>query len=127
MTPIISAGPLIVMDDSSYYLDIVKAAQTIQAHIQGMDKEAFRASLLHQDAVIRQIMVIGEAARQVSEDGRNTTPAIPWSQIIKTRNHLVHRYFRIDFDIVWGIVESDLDLLIKVLSPLIPPPPNEST
>jgi uncharacterized protein with HEPN domain len=112
-----------LIEDSSYYLDMLKAAQAIQEYTQDMDKEAFRASRLHQDAVIRQIMVIGEAARQVSETGRNNTPTIPWSQIIKTRNHLVHRYFRIDFEIVWGIVAEDIQTLISTLSPLIPTQP----
>jgi uncharacterized protein with HEPN domain len=57
--------------------------------------------------------VIGEAASGVGEQTRLLHPEIPWRQIVAMRNILVHAYFRIDFDEVWGVVERDLPRLKK--------------
>lgn len=61
-----------------------------------------------QDAVVRNIEIIGEGVRGVSQETRNAHPEIPWRKITGTRDRVIHGYFRVDLDIVWEIVEKEL-------------------
>jgi len=70
-------------------------------------------------AVIRLLEVIGEAARGLSEDFRNRNPEIPWKQIAGARDRLIHGYFDVDLDIIWGILTSDLPSLITELEKIL--------
>jgi uncharacterized protein with HEPN domain len=71
---------------------------------------------------VRQaIQIIGEAARNVSDEGRNRIPELPCQQIVGMRHHLVHRYWEGNLNIVWDIVDRELPQLIAALEPLIPP------
>ncbi|TAK31283.1 MAG: DUF86 domain-containing protein [Chloroflexota bacterium] len=79
----------------------------------------FLADELLQAAVIRCIEVIGEAARQVSEDTRQRVPGIPWSLIIGMRNVLAHDYGAVDLDRVYRVTTDDLPQLIERLGELI--------
>jgi uncharacterized protein with HEPN domain len=66
-------------------------------------------------AVVRLLEIIGEAARAVSDDFKEEHPEIPWKAIVGARNRMIHRYFDVDLDIVWEIVETDLpDVVSKV-------------
>jgi len=66
-------------------------------------------------ALVRLLEILGEAARNVSEDLRNDYPDIPWRQIAGTRDRLIHGYFDVDLDIVWQIVSNDLPVLAAQL------------
>jgi uncharacterized protein with HEPN domain len=66
-------------------------------------------------AVVRLLEVLGEAAKNVSENCRQKNPEISWRQIAGTRDRLIHGYFDIDIDIVWQIVSSDLPELVRHL------------
>lgn len=59
----------------------------------------------------QQIQIIGEAARAISQEFRDRTPDVPWSDIIGMRHVLVHQYFQIDLDIMWHVIISDLPKL----------------
>lgn len=71
-------------------------------------RRAFLADPRTQDAVIKNIQVMGEAVRGVSAATRAAHPEIPWSDIAGMRDRLVHGYFRVDLDVVWDVVENDL-------------------
>jgi uncharacterized protein with HEPN domain len=73
--------------------------------------------------VERNIEIIGEAARRLSDDFRNQHPEIPWRVIMATRHILAHDYDAVDNDIVWRILTDHLPPLIKQLHALLPPPP----
>ncbi len=107
--------------DNAYLLDMLNAARDIQRICAGMTWETFQQSRVHQLAVIKLIENIGEAARAISEDTQNTHPEIPWVPIIDMRNHLIHRYFRIELERAWAVVESHMAPLIAQLEPLVPP------
>ena len=64
------------------------------------------------DATLRKLELIGEAARNVPDEVRRLAPAVPWRQIIATRNRIVHAYLGIDNDTIWSIVQDDLPGLI---------------
>lgn len=106
--------------DESYFLDMLIAAQNIQQFTAGLTQEEFEASKLHQSAVIREMQVIGEASRSISQDMKVAHPEINWGQIAGMRNRVIHEYFRIDEKRVWEIVMDDIGVLIEQLKPLIP-------
>src|SRR5262245_29381804 len=107
--------------DPAYLLDMLQAAQEAIQLSAGLTADAFQQSKLHQYALVKLIEIIGEAARAISEETKSAHPEIPWVPIIDMRNHLVHRYFRIDLPRVWDVVENHLAPLIAQLEPLVPP------
>ncbi len=70
-------------------------------------------------ALVRLLEVLGEAAKQVSEDTRKRYSQIPWAGMMATRNRLIHGYFDVDLDIMWEIVDADLPPLIKDLQSIL--------
>jgi len=69
-----------------------------------------------QDATVRQIEIVGEASRQLSESFRRRVSDVPWRAIIGMRNRIAHDYLNIDLDIIWEVVKSDVPLLKDRLS-----------
>lgn len=76
-------------------------------------------------AVERNIGIIGEAARRISEELKQEHPEIPWRKIIAQRNVLIHEYDDIDYKEIWEVVTFHLPRLIDQIRPLIPPLPPE--
>lgn len=106
--------------DPAYLLDMLQAARDVETLSMGLTEQAFLQSKLHQYALIKLIEIIGEAARAISEETKNAHPEIPWLPIIDMRNHLIHRYFRIDLPRVWDVVQHHIGPLIAILEPLVP-------
>jgi uncharacterized protein with HEPN domain len=98
--------------------DMIEFARAALAYTSGFDQSAFEDNSLVFDATLRKLELIGEAARNVPEDVRRQTPAIPWRQIIATRNRIVHAYLGIDNDTIWSIVRDDLPGLIEAVETL---------
>jgi uncharacterized protein with HEPN domain len=71
-------------------------------------------------ALVRLLEIVGEAASRTTDEERLKYPSIPWSQIIGLRNRLIHGYDSVDFDVLFGIVSSDLPKLIAELEQLLP-------
>lgn len=94
-------------DDRARLLDIQEAIAGIEKYTDA-GRESFDSDELIQSWVLRHIQNIGEAARGLSADFRTQHPELPWSQMIGTRNILVHRYFGIDLDAVWKAIVNDL-------------------
>lgn len=107
--------------DAALLLDMLLAARDARSFLDGLDGAAFLASRLHQNAVIRSLEVIGEAAGKVSADLRAAHPEIPWSQVIGMRHRLIHGYDGVRLDLVWSVATARLEPLIAALAPLIPP------
>lgn len=98
--------------------DMLEAIENIERYAtQG--KETFEKDELLQSWIVRHLQIIGEAARGMPQDLIAKTPHIPWSKMIGMRNILVHDYFRIDTDIVWQVVERDLQDLKRLLQALL--------
>lgn len=95
-------------------LDIQEAIERIEKYTAD-GKEAFEASDLVQTWVVHHLQIVGEAARALPDDFRQTHPEIPWKKIVGMRHILVHNYFGTDTTIVWSVVEDDLpDLKTKL-------------
>ena len=107
--------------DDAYLLDILIAARKARKFLESMTWKEFERSELHQNAVMRPLEIIGEAARLVSQQTRDAHPEIPWEQMIGMRNRLIHEYFRVNLTTVWDTVQNDLPCLIALIEPLVPP------
>jgi uncharacterized protein with HEPN domain len=107
--------------DAALMLDIVLAARDAMGFVAGLDEASFALSRLHQNAVIRSLEVIGEAAGKVSRATQETHSAIPWRAMMNMRHRLLHGYADVDLTIVWSIVTEELEPLTAALAPLIPP------
>lgn len=79
--------------DDAYLLDILLAAKRSREFVSDISREDFERSTLHQHAVMKTLEVIGEAARKISQEKRQSHPEIPWAQLIGMRNRLIHEYF----------------------------------
>lgn len=103
------------------YLDhIIEAAARIRDFTEDMTELAFLESKLVQDGVIRNIEVIGEAARNVQRrfpQFAATHPEVPWEDVYWMRNRLSHGYFTVDLELVWKTVERDIpELELQILT-----------
>jgi uncharacterized protein with HEPN domain len=99
-----------VNDDRAYLAHIRDAIQRIETYTSG-GREQFLADPMMQDAVIRNLEVIGEAVKGLSEALRLANPDTPWKQIAGMRDVLIHHYFGVKMKAVWQVVIGDLPLL----------------
>lgn len=106
------------MRDDAAILDILKAARLAQMFVAAMDRDAFLADEKTQSAVVHQLLVIGEAAKRVSEATRTARSAVPWGAMAGMRDKLIHEYDEVDLEEVWQTVVRDLPPLIAALAPL---------
>ncbi len=107
--------------DDARLMDMLISARRALEFVDGMTETDFLASTLHQHAVVRAIEILGEAARGVSEDRRDELTQIPWEDLIGMRSKLIHEYFRVKLDVVWGVIRNDLPPLIEQLEAIVPP------
>lgn len=101
-------------DDRERVKDMLDALERIRRYsVRG--EAVFRSDELVQVWFVRHLQVLGEAARALSPAFRDGHPGVPWAEIIGMRHVIVHEYFGIDLDIVWGVVERDLPRLEAAL------------
>ena len=91
--------------------DILDAIRKIKKYTTGLNYNLFLEDSKTLDAVIRNFEIIGEASNRLSEDFKNNYPVIDWFRIIGFRNRIVHDYMGIDYNIVWTIIQKDIDKL----------------
>jgi len=94
--------------ERDFLLDIEDAIKRILEYTAGMNWDAYLLDYKTQDAVVRNLEVIGEASKNLSDEFRKRYPGIPWQEMSGTRDRLTHHYFGINQEIVWQIVEQDL-------------------
>lgn len=107
--------------DAAWVLDMLNACRRVMEYARGLTEEGFLTSPRDQDAILRQLTVAGEAAKNVSVDFRASHPEVPWKKVTGFRDVAVHGYFRVDLKEVWRIVQEDVPPLVAVLEPLVPP------
>jgi len=95
--------------------DIRFSLNQVAEYIRGMDLEFFLRDRKTIDAVTRNLEIIGEAARQLTEADRAAYPDIPWPRIVGLRHRIVHDYFGIDTELIWEIASKDAPDLARLL------------
>lgn len=106
--------------DPSTLLDIVIAGHRIADFVMGQDFEDFDSDLKTQSAVLLQLLVIGEAAKRLTAAFREQHSGIPWSDLMRMRDKLIHHYEEVDLSLVWKAVKNDVPELLAFLEPLVP-------
>jgi uncharacterized protein with HEPN domain len=99
--------------------DMLDAIGAVLDFVQGMTFDTFREDRKTVDAVVRNLEVMGEAARNIPDEVRDRFPEVPWSDIVGIRSVLIHEYFGVDMNIVWKTIESDLPPLLSQLRRII--------
>lgn len=105
-------------DDSVYLRHILEAIERIRSYTSA-GGEAFRGDPKTQDAVIRNLQVIGEASKKISTKTRDAHPDVPWKNMTGMRDRVVHDYFGVSLDIVWDVVENYLPPLRETVGKLL--------
>ncbi len=105
--------------DKELLLDILEACERIESYTQGLNYEDFLNNIEKQDAVIRNIEIIGEASKNISNDLKNRYRSVEWRKISGMRNKLIHEYFGIDVEIVWLVVKEEIPTLKRTVMKIL--------
>jgi uncharacterized protein with HEPN domain len=101
--------------DRATLLDLRLASQRILEFIADQDLESFVHDLKTQSAVTLQILILGEAAKRLSPGFRDRHPEIPWSDIMRMRDKLIHHYESMDPGEIWQAAQGDIPFLLSSL------------
>jgi uncharacterized protein with HEPN domain len=105
-------------DDQVYLRHIRDAIDSILEYTAG-GQEQFSRNKMMQDAVVRNLEIIGEAVKNLSSGLRTRHPTVPWQQIAGLRDVLIHQYFGVNLELVWQVVEQRLPELRRLVVRLI--------
>lgn len=105
--------------DRDFLSDIQEAIRRVGEYTAGMTYQAFLKDTKTQDAVIRNLEIIGEATKNLSKDLRERHPHIPWKGMAGVRDRLIHHYFGVNLDIVWQIVTDELPEVASELKSIL--------
>jgi len=117
-----------VLDLRDYLEHMLQAADRVRRYLEGTDRAGFLADELRQDAVLRNLEVLGEAAVNVQRhfpDLVSSHPEIPWKAMYGMRNVLAHGYFRVDLDTVWEAANTSLPPTAEQVRALLASLPSE--
>lgn len=101
--------------DIEFLGDISEAIRRLEFYTQKMDYADFLEDTKTQDAVIRNLEILGEAVKNISDELKEKHTEILWKDIAGLRDKLIHHYFGVNLEIVWTIIEEDLPKLKKEL------------
>jgi len=114
--------------DLLYVTDMLESITRVEGYIEGMEFNEFKENNMAKDAVLRNLEVLGEAAKNLSTAIKEKYPDIPWKRIIGLRNIVIHGYFGVDFDNIWKIITDNVPevkpSLEEVLKDLRSPEPS---
>jgi uncharacterized protein with HEPN domain len=102
-----------------YIAQMPETATTVTEYVEGYDKAEFLKDKRTQQAVVMNILIIGELTTKIAQNHINfaeTNAGVPWSSMRNMRNRIAHGYYDIDFEVVWNTVSLSLPPLIKALN-----------
>jgi len=106
--------------DIAFLWDIFEAAKDVHDFVRETTFKEFSADKKSRYAVERQLLVIGEAAKRISDNFKQKHDEIPWKRMVGLRNILAHEYGEVLVERVWLIATENIPALIDILSPIIP-------
>ena len=105
--------------DKEFVLDMFLACQKILEYTQGLSLKDLEKDSKTIDAVVRNIEILGEAVKNISDEFKNRYTDVEWRIIAKTRDKMIHFYFGINTLVLWRIIETDIPELLKKLQNII--------
>jgi uncharacterized protein with HEPN domain len=105
------------LSDAVRLQHLLRAANDALRLVAGRTRPDLDTDVMLLLALVKCLEIIGEAAANVSPATRAQISGVPWGQIVRMRNILIHEYFAIDADIVWSTVTSDLPSLVAAVAP----------
>lgn len=102
-------------DASLYVADMIEACERVVRFTKDVERGDLAAGSMVHDAVLRNLEVLGEAAKRVPLEVRALAPTIAWRRIAGLRDVLAHAYFGIDEDIIWDVVQTEAPALLPQL------------
>jgi len=105
--------------DKEYLKDILIACENIVEYTRDYDFNMFMKDRKTQDAVLRNVEIIGEAVKSISDNVKKRYLEIEWREIARTRDKLIHSYFGVDIDVVWDIITVDIPRLQRQIEEII--------
>ena len=99
--------------------DIKEAIERIKEYTKGMGYEQFLKDKKTQDAVVRNIEIIGEAAKNLSSDFRRKYSHLDWKKIAGMRDKIIHFYFGVKWDIVWAVIKDKIPTLSEQINNIL--------
>lgn len=107
--------------DAAYLWDMLQACEEVESMLANFDLAAFLSNRMLIRAIERDVEIIGEAARRLSDGYRATHPTIEWRVIIGQRNILAHEYGRIDYALLYRTAAEDIPNLAEKIRAMLPP------
>jgi len=104
--------------DPAWVLDMQRASRQALLYASTLTRDQFLGTPKEQDAILRQLTILGEAVKRVSQEFRDQNPEIAWKRVAGFRDVVVHDYFHVDLEEVWRIVSEDLPALVQQLDRL---------
>ncbi len=106
------------MKSDLIYLEHIYSAILKIESIAESSREKFLSDFTLHDAAIRNFEIIGEATKQLTEETKEKQPQIPWREVARFRDILIHHYFGVDLEEVWQIIQNELPALKEAVEKL---------
>lgn len=106
-------------EDAVRLYHILESAREAVGYAKDRNRQDLETDRQLTHSLIRCLEIIGEAARNISQESRDANPQIAWIDMIGMRNRLIHAYFDVDLDIVWKTVKEELPPLIAQIEPIL--------
>jgi len=98
-------------NDLVFIEHILDSINAIEDFCKGINREEITSNRLKQSAIVREIEIIGEAVKNISQGLKDKHKEIEWIKIAGTRDKMIHHYFGVNPDIIWGVIKEDLPVL----------------
>ena len=105
--------------DKEFLSDIEEAIKRIKTYTRNMSYQKFLKDIKTQDAVVRNLEIIGKAVKNISESLKAEHPNIPWNDMDRVRDKVIHFYFGVNYDVVWSIAKEDLPQVAEQINTVL--------